>query len=289
MFKFFCALMIAAAGSAGAETIDLGSQYQHQTGDRKIELTPGFGWNQTKTDATSGTASYKGWRGFLKAEYGTSEAMSIGFLFDYGNAQYTATQTVTRKGLQDPEFFLNARQMVGPGSLRYGFALDMAVEDHIVGSSGDTNRSSGGVSLRPYVGYEWQTGPHTLGARVSYSANIHDGKVQDKRTTPETESRIKGGNSLYSALFYEADITPLILGASVGIRNTERTHEILNQQAADLGSSYSSIGGQVYGAWLATSSITLLPAVAYTEVTALPAGANKIHAWEFALSARFEF
>jgi hypothetical protein len=288
--KIVLATMLFAGPLALAES----SEFQHQTDAGKWEVTPGLSWEElyvsdnpanaaapfntnpsTSTDTTAIFANVKG-------EYGIMPMLSVGVKLNYemdsisispsnGNDPNGGT-SMKASGLADPSIFVNGKNSLGSGSLRWGTNFSFSLAKHTINSSGTSeDENSGGMTLTPFVGYEMPLGNGVFGVRLKYDLLQTDRKVTNNSTAFAavpglTSYSIKNGNNLVFYVFYEANLEPVILGMDAGIAQHASSKIVFSQPVfgtSDVDAHDSMVLPlmDLYANWRLTPSIELLPKI----------------------------
>lgn len=204
---------IAALGFAcaahAATTIQ--SEFFYQADSDSNVLTPEVNYNSTsvkykglnKTEATGQVLD-------LSYERGLNEMYSVGAGVGYmtGKQEQKGSNDQDTSGLKDLSLFARGRYaFVEDSSLHYGADVllstgDKETEDKA--SKTEVNASTGGNSIRPYVGYQWLLGSHVLGTKLSTDFNLGKKSLKSKSVTgTTTTSKEEGGEETTLSVFYE--------------------------------------------------------------------------------------
>jgi hypothetical protein len=294
---FAIAVMFSASAFGADSQVAEGSQFQHQTAASTFELTPQLEYDSITLKLKSTTldkAEIVGPISSVMGEYGLNDMFSVGLLlayqsFDQKYSPSGLVQDVHQKGLKDPDLFLNGRVAAGPGSFRFGTHLSFSLEDSKTDSSGDSNAATGGTALTPFVGYEAYFGPHTVGARMTYTVYKGDRKQSDSSSGTQVNSTISGGETLTTQVFYEYLMEQVTLGVAAELNNIKGAKITSNGTSQDSsGSSGYSLA--VYAPWQLAPNVTLLPRFNYGAFTAFDrTNIDSISAWGIQIGARFAF
>lgn len=157
-----------------------------------------------------------------RLEYGFNEMfsfygdLSVSMLESkYGTGVNAQTEaTTTSSGLDDIELGFRGTNAMGMGSLRYGLALNLGLENRKTENGsllGGKNNSSGGLNLMPYVGYDMAVGPGFWGARLSYQW-MGERSIDNSVNGATVSGKLKEGHVLGLGTFYEYLLSDMILG-----------------------------------------------------------------------------
>lgn len=290
---FFVLLLVPGFAFAAA---DNGSQYVWQTPAGKMEITPSllYGKLTVEPKGGGGDTSTAGMILGVRGSYGVNEMLSVGVQLTHANLknEYPApTASDTSSGLGDVLLFLMGRVPVGAGHFRFGADLGIALEDkEIKNANADTNASSGGMSLTPFVAYEINMAPSIFGVKFSHELRLGDARLENKAVTPAQTYKSNGGNDTRLALFFEHDMAPARLGLALEIEASAR-----NEWKNDAGTVVSSTspltnaGLRFYLPYTISESATIVPSLKYAQYTAYPSGVDSATYIEALITARFAF
>lgn len=286
-----------------------GSEYQHQAGAGKMEVTPALSYmsstmkanttttsNLSKIESTATTLSAAG-------EYGINDMFSAGLMLGYttGSMKYSFTPTASSpntsvSGLTDLDLYGRGRMdNVGPGSLHFGLDLAIATGNRKVdntATSSKANASSGGMTITPAVGYEMAFGPHTVGARLAYSMLLSEAKTTTTNTGVASDSSVTGGQQVNASVFWEMPMAPVTLGAALGFVSQSATSTKAGTPAVTTGDSNSNSGVllTLYAPWDAAPNVLLLPSLSYGHVSSMQATNESSNTgFNLNVGARFTF
>lgn len=272
-----------------------GSQYQYQTPANQFDLTPGleFGGVTTKNPASASYSELKQTMvtESVMGEYGLNDMLSVGLILgaserenDYGTSLIRNTHSV---GFLDPNLFIKGRLPVGPGSLRFGTNLSLAFEKFHVYSDSNTNVSSGGIHMIPFVGYEVEINRNIFGARFSYEFKL----MNDKLVANDVGGTRKGGENFQSALFYEYHLSRVIIGGAFELINhaSERV-DFDNGGSQMWKESTSEFRVKAYVPVKLSPRVTILPSLFYGTYAAFDrADTDSISEWNLNVPIRIIF
>lgn len=291
--KHVLALLMLVSGSAFAA--DNGSEYMWQTPADKWEVTPSLSMMKTTTKPKAAGAQdieMSATTISVKGEYGISEQFSAGLLLANvsGKAEQGAT-SIDVKGMADIIAFFHGRNAMGTGSLRYGVDVGLGLSKREIESTGDTNVSSGGISLTPFVGYEIAAAPCTYGARLAYKMYAGERKQTDNTSTPADDDKITGPTTTSLAFFYEHDMAPVRLGAALEIAsNTESEIKTNGGAGVKQGDGETTMGIKLYVPYTVNEMITILPEFTYAQATAKENNTiDSKSGWNLGVGGRFTF
>ncbi len=283
--KHVLAILVVVSGSAFAA--DNGSQYQWQTPADKWEVTPRLGLiNMTNAPKVGTETKTSGMNISVKGEYGISEQFSTGLMLSNVNYSTDTTPEFKQTGMEDLVAFFHGRSAMGGGSLRYGADLGFSLVKAENKSATESNASSGGLSVTPFVGFEMQAAPCTYGARLSYKMYTGDRSV--KNPAPAAEDKLSGPTTTTLSLFYEHDMAPMTLGAALEIAGQSSTEDKTTPPSTK-SSGNTLTGIKLYVPYMASESITVLPEFKYAKATSMPSTTDSVTMWELAVGGRFSF
>lgn len=299
------ALPLALSTAAFAADSSSGvSVYEHQTDSGKWEVTPGFTFGSIKTNfnatAANGnltSASDSIFNFSVAGEYGINEMLSVGLKIGYQTDSFSLTpsgsSSPSASGMTDPVLYVNGKNAVGPGLIRWGALLDFSLGAMTLSSDGKTyNESSGGITLTPFVGYEMANiGPGTLGARLAYDLYQSDRSFTNNMQT-NTSEKIKAGNNLSFVVFYEMPFDPVIWGVDVGIVNHSAATFNNGTTDTSMNDGQTNFKVETYAAWTVAPDITVLPTIGYGPMGVggyLANGATSQNGIYGTVAARFGF
>lgn len=274
---------------------DNGSQYQHQTASGLFELTPTVSYETTTKKFKNGAAKHD----FpitnerLMGEYGIDEMFSVGLTLTNSDIQDKTTGSTHKfQGLADPDLFLNGRSAMGSGSLRFGTHLTMALGDSKLDSSGEkSNAYSGGYALTPFVGYELKDSSMTYGVRVLFDLLKGEGKWKnDGFAFMPASGKFKDGKQVISSIFFEQEINPVTWGVDVQLENHQKTYlDFDGGGSYETLPAYNRVNLNVYAAYMASDSITILPTLSYINFSAGPKDVDSQTGFGGQIAGRFAF
>jgi hypothetical protein len=207
------ASLVLLTGFGTAQAQEAGSsEFFFQAGAGQQFLTAHGGW-------LSGTARGEGQTEDIKTsglnktgaryQYGLNEMLALVGELSYSSLTIDLPGNDDKKssGLEDVVVGLKGVNAMGMGNLRFGADLSYGLGNREQDGDFQSNRSSGGIALTPYVGYELAAGPGMLGARVSYRYNM-ERTVEGGGQT----AKIEDGHVLGLAAFYEYMLADMIIG-----------------------------------------------------------------------------
>lgn len=325
----FIATILAGSFAFADDSAPTGSEFQHQANAGTWEVTPALTYgdmymaddpantgsplNQnpnTSTDDHFFMLSATG-------EYGIIPMLSVGvkLMYEMDSISYspsngidpTGGTSMKASGLTDPEIFVNGRNELSFGSLRWGAHFRFTLGKHVIDSSGTSeDENSGGMTFTPFVGYERQLGSTgVIGARLKYDIIQTDRNFTDNSTAVASlpgmvSYTVKGGNNAVLSVFYETNLDPVILGFDTGLFWHQGSTINFSQPVAGV-SSLDAHDGQmapfldVYGNWKLAPNIELLPKFGMNVVNSnqgyLPGtvAQNKVVTTSGTVGARFSF
>lgn len=291
--KQILAFLLAVSGSA-AFAAENGSQYQWQTPADKWEVTPKLTFGSMTSTATRNGGDTKTSKFGISVlgEYGISEMFSAGLKLMHVNNKKEMPNnggSDTESGLGDLGLFFHGRMAAGPGSFRFGADVDFSLAKKESKANGDTSANTGGMWLAPFVGYEMSSESCTYGARLAYKMLLGDATVENKGTTPASESKVSGSQVTSLALFYEHDMAPVTLGAALEIDSLAKIESKTGTTTTKT-AGYTNTGLKIYVPYMVNEMITVLPEFKYSMHTAKENdGIDKVSGWDLGLAGRFTF
>lgn len=290
------ALVSFAAGAQGTAS-SAGSEYQHQTPVDKMEVRALLGYKMLDMKNKGGSKTeFSGLSETVAFEYGVSEMISAGL--ELSNSGYDikstpagggAATTTKQSGLHDMVFFLNGRNAMGPGELRFGTLVNFSLGKNKQESNGNSNNASGGIGLTPFVGYEMAAGPGLVGARLSYMFWAGDRKQTDETNTPADEYTISGGSVFTTAFFYEMPMSSMTLGGALEFLAPAKSEYKLNGVKSAETNPHTETALAVYAPYYVNDMVTILPKIRYNTWTAKNSGLDSVSGWDINVGARFLF
>lgn len=210
---------------------------------------------------------------FIKLEKGLNEISSLSLYTFIGdrtkiNATNDSKDEFKYTGMGDLTIGYRSLIPKDESNVIWGGDFVLTLNEHQYASTiVPGNNSSGGHSVRPFIGYEhaidgktygWKVSYHILGERKSFFKNSK-GVVLDRSTT-------SGGNDLELLAFAEIPVSKTLLGASVGYNS------IGPQFTADTQRSFENdqqawIKGSVYGNITINEDLMILPTIRYSRLT----------------------
>lgn len=290
---FFVLLLVPGFAFAAA---DNGSEYVWQAPAGKIEITPSllYGKLTVAPKGGGGDNTTTGTIFGVRGEYGINEMLSVGIKLAHANLknEYPApTASDTNSGLGDVMFFVMGRVPAATGHFRFGADLGLALENRkIKNANADTNATSGGMSLTPFVAYEINMAPSIFGVKFSHELRLGDAKLENNAVSPSQTYKSNGGNDTELSLFFEHDIAPARLGVALEIEASAR-NEWKNDAGTVVSSSspLTNAGLRFYVPYMISEAATIVPHLKYAQYTAYPSGVDSATYIEAQLQARFAF
>lgn len=251
------------------------SEILHQAPAGHLEITPALTYSLIKytfdstasVDTAETTATYLG----AEVEYGLNSMFSVEVDLRYQNAttEFEPGGGKSKsKGLLDPAFKLNGMTRVGPGLLRFGAELDIAIEDDETDVSNDSNAASGGHTLTPLIGYEFATGTAIFGGALTYDIYKGDRSIKDDGSTP-SKTTGKDGRVMILAAFGEFMMNSTTrLGGMIQHISSEETKTESNGVTRSNNNATTALTFSGYVPYEATPSLTILPAFTFGSYNA---------------------
>lgn len=151
-------------------------------------------------------------------EYGISNLWAVGAEIASATLEDdvdNAARKTESKGMKDLEVTVRGQTAAGSG-LHFGGRLSIAVEDSEIESNGDSNSSSGGNVLAPYIGYQWALPTSFIGVQLTRELQLGKAKQTDKSSGTKRSFDLEGGELTTLAAFYEAVLSSNVsLGTSL--------------------------------------------------------------------------
>lgn len=193
---------------------------------------------------------------FVKYAYGLDADMSVAVSTDFGTEESDTSGSKEKStGLND----LTGEFLMKSGSLYYGANATVALaKKKEATTTVDGNRSSGGYSLTPFVGYMGAMG---FGGKLSYQY-LMDRTVE----TTTTDKTVTGGSVLSLEGFWEMNYGSGIFGAKIAYAQSA---EATTKQTGTTDSKFPSFSMYDVGAYVAhdiTTNGTLLASFDYVNV-----------------------
>ncbi len=249
--------LAVAADTAGTNN-DISEFHQHAMGGQ-LEITPHLMYDMAKSEVGTASTDITGFRLGSEVEYGVHERFSVGADLSYRSWTADTTPEIKISGLEDVILFGRGSSAMGMGRLAYGLDLGYSLGDHET-SGNDVDAQTGGMSLVPYVGYEFMAGPGTLGGQLRYTWL---GERTDKNGA--TETKIEDGSGLGLGAFYEY---PVSEGATVGA--SLRYDMSGNTKTAGVTGTdqRNTLGVSVYAPINAGTNMTVIPRLDWSQQSA---------------------
>lgn len=217
---------------------DISEFHQHAMGGQ-LEITPHVMYDMNTVSPGSGLpdTDLNGFRLGSEVEYGIMDRLSVGADLTYRS--WDGDGSAESSGLEDVVLFTRGSRGMNAGRLTYGANLGVSLEDD------DTdNAATGGLSLRPYVGYEMGVGPGLWGGQVNYN-------WRGERTSAGG-AKTESGGGVGLATFYEYGLSDrTTLGGAISY---SMDAEVDDSSAVGL-SVYAPIGMQ--------NNMTVIPRLDY--------------------------
>lgn len=295
MFKLVLASLILGGASASAATSN--PEYLHQAPLGASELTPFVSYAQYKIKAKNGNSvEQKGFREGVRFEHGLTDQVSAGAFLAGHSLKATSSapnsDSTTESGLEDLSVFMHGRADMPQGSVRYGVDVNFALEKEKIEANGNSNATSGGISLAPFLGYETNAGQGTAGARLRYKFLVGDRKGEETLSSGTTSSfTTTGGHVLDAAVFYELPVAPMAsLGVAYELAFVEKTKIEQNGTKSDRSTSRTVWNLAAYVPVDVTPTIRILPQISYGRFSAFDTtNIDSVELWGIDLGARFTF
>ena len=178
------------------------SEFYHQASPGELEFTASLNSEYSSSSFSNGADS-EGIDLILgfQIEKALGEKWAAGAWFGYGYGEGEEFNVDRDSdGLEDIELYVKSFLPTASGSIRYGFTLTAALEDKEIEQDGYSNRFSGGIGSRLYLGYEHNSSPHVLGFRISQEIGLED-RLEVSDTGGQIE--VSGEEEFQVAFYYE--------------------------------------------------------------------------------------
>lgn len=192
----------------------------------------------------------------LKYAYGLDTGMSVSVATDFGTDEVETSGVKTKNsGLSN----LIGEFLVKSDSWYYGAEASVALAKRKDGSAtSDGNRSTGGYSLTPFVGYKSELG---LGGKLSYTYAMD--RTTETTTTDETTS---GGSAIGLEGFWESSYASGIFGAKIGYAQTDDSTTKQSGQADVKDKGYNTLTVGAFVAHDVTANGTILGSIDFVNI-----------------------
>jgi hypothetical protein len=270
------ALVLAAfAASTAYAGTPVKSEYFYQTEAQKHQVTPEINYtsDKLKGDDVTGTAQKTDITSQIlnvRYEYGINEMFSAGAMAGYqmsGEYDQGAGNSSDNKGMTDITIFGKGNWAFRDGeSMHYGANWMVSPGDQEIDQvKKESNAMSGGMTLMPWVGYQWMIGSGAVaGANLSTELDVGDRTVKTTTALGETTAKTTGGNETALTGFYEHPWDKTVVGVSLSylaINTTEA--DTSGVTATTTGGNYWRL--RVYPTYTLNESTTILGQIAYTS------------------------
>ncbi|MGE4131766.1 MAG: hypothetical protein AB7F86_09005 [Bdellovibrionales bacterium] len=289
------ALALQAHAEGGS---NLGSEYQWQTGEGKVEVTGTLDYysatTKYKSTSTITETNTKGLSETVMGEYGLTDMFSAGGWIrnrDWKNEFSPSSNTSTKySGFGDLVLFFHGKMDMGTGSFRYGADINLGLGKQKQKSNGDLTYTTGGMGLTPFVGYEMYSNSCTYGARLSHELALAHRKREVEGTTT-VEHELSGAEPTELAFFYEHNMQPMILGAALeftSVSKEEDKNKSTNTTSKSAGHTSTALA--LYVPYEVAENITILPEFKYGKYTAYDSSSiDSVTFWDLSVGGRFAF
>ena len=304
----FRSLIIATAMSSAAYAAETTTQYFYQAPAMTHVFNPSLSYGQA-TQKDKGGAGDDTTTGFdlgLGYLYGIDEDMAVGVNLGFSNASTSVEPANSAlplvrggAGMTDLGLRFQGRvPMVGPGNLIYGARANLSLLAASQDLYGGRNNGIGYSFLAPYVGYEWDLGFGTVGAKLDYELVRTNRKLkQSLLNGTELTATNKPGAKFNWSLFYEMNMHDVTWGLSADIIETtssnRSTTQLRNLPAVDtVDPASQDLMLRLYGNYAIDKDFSIQPAFSYTQLM------NKYREgvemendteWNVTVAARFGF
>jgi len=264
------ATILLAANMASAAETGISEFHQHaMNGQTQVTPHVGYETDNIKTNFTGVKGKNNGFNLGVKAEHGIAGSLAVGADVTYQNMKRKitpvgTTNDVETSGLGDLDLYAHGSTPQGAGRLAYGLDLGLSLSAQKTTTSGTTDKvdaQTGGMSLKPYVGYEMMAGPGTWGAQINYT-------WLGERTAKDaagTESKTKDGNSLGLATFYEH---PMSAENQVGVSLAyDMAGETKDAAGATNNDKANTLTLSVYAPMAGGNNLTVIPRLDWAKQT----------------------
>jgi hypothetical protein len=141
--------------------------------------------------------------------YGLSEGHAIGLSTDFGTDKTTTKPVAPASSTEAKDTGMSDLVIAYDGSagpIYFGADLGVSLSKHKEANTNvtpalDGDRSSGGMSLTPSIGYHHSMGSMAFGAKLTYGYLME--RTETDQATPEVESKITGGNTISLTPYFE--------------------------------------------------------------------------------------
>ncbi len=267
-----------AMAESGAPTT---SYYQHQALKSSLELSNAIQIQSQETNYLGeAKVKEKSLGGLLAAEYGLTDSAAIGVTIAYDSTTSDASTTGgsyshTSKGSADPQVYVKFHRPTSMGDLFYGGNFSMATEAKKVDATGNSNASSGGAALTPFVGFERNFDLHTIGARAAYKVWIGERKIEDDAYSVNSalvyiDEKLSGGNLLTSTVFYEYRMSTITVGLAGELQKIEAQTKTYDQEQSantspEVEPANAKLLARLYLPVQLTSNLMIQPSLEYAS------------------------
>lgn len=276
MAKVLLLVLMSSFSSAFADDTAL-SEFQHMASGGKFEFTPSLEvgsyvqkYDLTYSNGVDKTTDHYYLYG-VRAEYGFSDMISAGFLLRYAShniAYPSGAANRTANGLVNPDIYVNAKNAIGPGTLRYGAHFLWSMSKHYIDSQGDSNADSGGSTLNLFAGYELPImSSMVVGLQAAYDIWQDDRQFHNE-TFPSflQDNKVKNGGWWNLRAFFEYTMDPVLYGIELNYVNHAQSKINFASGAlpdTDVHDNGSAIAADLYGNWKIAKDTSLLPTIGF--------------------------
>ena len=292
------AVVTLAAASAFAAKTSNEYYFQPAGGQQAVEATYNTDNNPSKTTKGGKDSDNKSVTSDLTVDYayGLNETMAVGANTFFGSDKQTIPGTSgSGNGLGDVDFYFKS----GFGDMwHYGVDLgyNLGGKAKLNSDGIQTNRSSGGMSLKGNIGALMASGVWNYGADLSYTY-LADRKVDDQALAASmTDVTLSGGNTLRLAPFGEYNYGMGFVGAELSYNMVGDVTTSVPTIADTTAPGESYLALKFYGSYDIADAWTGLAGLTYAMHTdhnaASPDNGSKVDAYpetDLYVGARYTF
>jgi hypothetical protein len=176
----------------------------------------------------------------------------------------TQNQSVT--GLGDIDIYGKGTYVLADDmNLHFGLGLHWGLNKRTYNAT-KYDAGDNRLDLVPYVGYVYNLGGFTLGAKLSFELGLVKAKWQNNTDTPPDSSTVSGGDTTKATLFGELPFSGGLAGLAVSYRAISQHKETFSNSGGSFndedGTNWIDI--DLYATFDVADGITIIPAVGYS-------------------------
>ncbi len=269
MNKMKVALAALSFVAMSANAAALKTQYFYQTDTDKNAVTPEYDYNDQTINYNGGDKDELSGFSNLKVTYerGLSDMFSVGIAVPYqvsGTDKSTGGVNQSVKGLGDIDIYAKGTYALADDmNLHFGLGIHWGLAK-LTFNNTSYNADDNRFALVPYIGYVYNLGGFTLGAKLSFDLGIVKAKWQDNVDVPNQSLNVSGGDTTKATIFGELPFSGGLAGLAVSYRAISMHKETAGGPTINAEDGLNWIDFDLYATYEVADGITIIPAFGYS-------------------------